>query len=97
VAVAQGNLPDADTSVMDIFARANVGSRAPRLAEDEPLGPLFAGTPPQVAGYLAGQMSTPPETLAPLTAELTHLANAGRPGDSLSLVLRDFRKVTVRP
>jgi hypothetical protein len=82
---------------MDVFARAHVGSRAPRLAKDEPLAPLFAGTPPQVAGYLADRMITPPETLAPLTAELTHLANVGRPGDSLSLVLADLRKVTVRP
>jgi hypothetical protein len=82
---------------MDVFPRPHVGSRAPRLAGDEPLAAIFAGTPPQVAGYLAERMVTPPETLVPLTAELTHLANVGRAGDSLSMVLRDFRKVTVRP
>jgi hypothetical protein len=82
---------------MDVFSREHVGSRAPRLAGDEPLAAIFAGTPPQVAGYLAGQMVARPETLAPLTAELTHLASFGRAGDSLSLVLGDFRKVTVRP
>src|SRR3954471_16631331 len=36
-----------------------------------------------------------PETLAPLTAELTHLASFGRA--TLSLVLGYSRKVTVRP
>jgi hypothetical protein len=82
---------------MDVFPRAHIGSRAPRLARDEPLAAIFAGTPPQVAGYLAERMVTQPETLAPLTAELTHLANVGGAGDSLSLVLDDLRKVTVRP
>jgi hypothetical protein len=82
---------------MDVFPRPHVGSRAPRLACDEPLAAIFAGTPPQVAGYLAQRMVTAPETLVALTAELTHLANVGRAGDSLSMVLRDFRKVTVRP
>jgi hypothetical protein len=82
---------------MDVFSRANLGSRAPRLAGDEPLAAIFAGTPPQVAGYLAEQLLTKPETLAPLTAELTHLASFGRTSDSLSLVLRDSRMVTVRP
>jgi hypothetical protein len=87
----------ADTSEMDVFARTHVGSRPPRLASDEPLAAVFAGTPPQVAGYLAQRMATQPETLGPLTAELTHLSNFGHRGDSLSLVLDAHRKVTVRP
>ena len=87
----------ADTSGMDVFRRAHTGSRAPRLARDEPLAAIFAGTPPQVAGYLAQRMVTRPETLAPLTAELAHLAKVGGPGDSLSLVLGELHMVTVRP
>jgi hypothetical protein len=82
---------------MDVFTRAHIGSSAPRLAGDEPLDPVFAGTPHQVAGYLAERMVARPETLAPLAAELTHLSDVGRAGDSLSLVLRDAHKVTVRP
>jgi hypothetical protein len=82
---------------MDVFSRAHVGSSAPRLAADEPLVAIFAGTPHQVAGYLAERMVAQGETLAPLTAELTHLSEVGRAGDSLSLVLGDARKVTVRP
>jgi hypothetical protein len=82
---------------MDVFARAHVGSRPPRLASDEPLAAIFAGTPPEVAGYLAERMTTQPETLGPLTEELTHLSNVGRAGDSMSLVLGDTLQVTVRP
>lgn len=82
---------------MDVFSRTHVGSRAPKRASDEPLAAIFAGTPPQVAGYLAERMTTQPETLLPLTAELTHLAKVGRAGDSLSLLLGGDRKVTVRP
>jgi hypothetical protein len=82
---------------MNVFARPNVGARVPRLAGDEPLAAIFAGTPPQVARYLAEQMVTRPETLAPLTAELTHLANVGRASDSLCIMLGALRKVTVRP
>jgi hypothetical protein len=82
---------------MDVFCREHVGSRAPRLARDEPLAAVFAGTPPQVAGYLAERMVARPETLAPLTAELTHLAKVGGPGDSLSLLLGGPHMVTVRP
>ena len=82
---------------MDVFPRTHVGSRAPRLASDEPLAAIFAGTPPQVSGYLGQRMTTQPETLGPLTAELTHLSHFGRVGDSLSLVLGNDRKVTVRP
>jgi hypothetical protein len=82
---------------MDVFARAHVGAHAPRLARDEPLAAIFAGTPPQVAGYLAGRLGAQPQTLAALAAELTHLASVGGPGDSLSLMLGDLHKVTVRP
>jgi hypothetical protein len=82
---------------MDVFLRAHVGPRAPRLARDEPLAAIFAGTPQQVASYLAERMVPRPEALASLTAELTHLSNVGRAGDSLSLVLRGARMVTVRP
>jgi len=82
---------------MDVFSRAHVGSRPPRFARDEPLAAIFAGTPDQVAGYLAERMVTQPDTLAPLAAELAHLSNVGRAGDSLTLMLRDARRVTVRP
>ena len=82
---------------MDVFSREHVGSHAPRLAGDEPLTAIFAGTPSQVARYPAEQMVAQPETLAPLTAELTHLASFGRANDSRSLVLRNLGKVTVRP
>jgi hypothetical protein len=82
---------------MDVFVRTHVGSPPPKLAGDEPLAAIFAGTPPQVAGYLAERMTTQPETLGPLTEELTHLANVGRAGDSMSLVLGDTLQVTVRP
>ena len=82
---------------MDVFARAHIGSRAPRLAGDEPLAAIYAGTPEQVARYLVERMIPPPDNLAPLTAELTHLSNVGRAGDSLTLMLGDARMVTVRP
>ena len=75
----------------------SVGSSAPRLAGDEPLAAIFAGTPHEVAGYLVERMVTQPETLAPLTAELTHLSEVGRASDSLCMLLGDARKVTVRP
>jgi len=41
-----------------------------------------------VARYPAEQMVAQPETLAPLTAELRHIASFGPASDSLSLVLR---------
>ena len=82
---------------MDVFSREHIGSHAPRLAGDEPLTAIFAGTPSQVARYLAEQRVAQPETLAPLPAEVRHLASFGRASDSLSLVLRNLCKVTVRP
>jgi hypothetical protein len=81
---------------MNVFRRSDPGDRPPRLATDEPAAAIFAGTPPQVAGYLAGRMVKRPATLDPLTAELTHLARVGRAGDSLCLLLGGD-KVTVRP
>jgi hypothetical protein len=86
-----------DNDQMDVFSRAHVGSTAPRLAGDEPLAAIFAGTPDQVAGYLAERMLTQPETFDALAAELKHLSNVGRASDSLTLTLRDARRVTVRP
>jgi tRNA (Thr-GGU) A37 N-methylase len=82
---------------MEVFARADVGSRAPLWASDETAAAIFAGTPTQVAGYLATRMPTRPDAVALLTAELTHLASAGLVTDSLCLVLDDGRKVTIRP
>jgi hypothetical protein len=67
------------------------------MAADEPLAAIFAGTPQQVANYLAKRMVAQPKTLAPLTAELTHLSAVGRAGDSLTMMLGDARMVTVRP
>jgi hypothetical protein len=46
---------------------------------------------------VASRMAKQPDTLGPLTAELTHLAEAGGAGDSLCMVLDDRRKVTIRP
>ena len=86
----------ADTSEMHVFARPDISSRPPRLACNEPLAAIFAGSPRQVAGYLAARMAKQP-ALGPLTDELTHLAAAGRSSDSLCMVLDERRKVTIRP
>jgi tRNA (Thr-GGU) A37 N-methylase len=82
---------------MEVFARADAGSRPPRLAMDEGRAAIFAGTPGEVAGYLASRMPERPDTVALLTAELTHLAAEGLVTDSLCFVLEDAQKVTVRP
>ncbi len=82
---------------MHIFARATNNARAPTSADDEPAGAIFAGTPSQVAIYLAAHMPKQPDTIALLTAELAHLASRGRPGDSLSFALSQHRHVTIRP
>jgi hypothetical protein len=87
----------ADRSMMDVFARADAGSRPPLRAHDEPVAAIFAGTPSQVANYLAARMPAQPDTAALLTAELTHLAREGLATDSLCLMLNDSRKVTIRP
>jgi hypothetical protein len=82
---------------MDVYARADAGSRPPQLPSDETAAPLFTGAPPQVAGYLASRMRSHPDTVALLTAELSHLAGAGMTTDSLCFVLADDTRVTVWP
>ena len=82
---------------MNVFARPDVGSRPPRRARDEPAAAIFTGTPAQVAGYLASRFPAQPDTVALFTAELSHLATAGLPDDSICFVLGPGRKVTVRP
>jgi hypothetical protein len=82
--------------MMDIFARTDIGSRPPLRARDEPAPAIFAGTPTQVANYLAARMPTHPDTVALLTAELTHLAGEGLASDSLCIPLGNSRKVTIR-
>jgi hypothetical protein len=86
----------ADTGMMHIFARTDIGSRPPRWAHDEPAAAIFAGTPSQVATYLAARMPKHPDTLGLLIAELTHLAGEGLAGDSLCFALSNNRKVTIR-
>jgi hypothetical protein len=86
----------ADTAMMDVFARRDIGSRPPQWARDEPAPAIFAGTPSQVATYLAARMPKHPDTVALLTAELTHLAGEGLAGDSLCFALSTSRKVTIR-
>ena len=82
---------------MDVYARADAGSRPPRRASDERGPAIFAGTPGEVAGYLAARLPPRPDTEALLTAELAHLDAEGLADDSLCFVLRDSSKVTVRP
>jgi hypothetical protein len=82
---------------MNVFARPDVGSRAPRRARDEPAAAIFTGTPVQVAEYLVARFPAQPDTASLIAAELAHLATAGQPDDSLCFVLSHGRKVTVRP
>jgi hypothetical protein len=82
---------------MNVFARPDVGSRAPRRARDEPAAAIFTGTPAQVAEYLTARFPAQPGTAALITAELAHLAGGGRPDDSVCFVLSQGRKVTIRP
>lgn len=82
---------------MNVFARPDAGSRAPRRACDEPAAAIFTGTPAQVAEYLVTRFPAQPDTTALIAAELTHLAATGRPDDSVCFVLGQGRKVTVRP
>jgi len=86
-----------DTAWMDIYARADSGSRPPMLLSGETAAPLFTGGPSQVAGYLASRMRPHPDTIALLTAELSHLAGVGMTTDSLCFVLADETRVTVWP
>jgi hypothetical protein len=82
--------------MMDIFARTDIGSRPPLWGCDEPAPAIFAGTPSQVANYLATRMPTHPDTVALVTAELTHLAGKGLASDSLCIPLSNSCKVTIR-
>jgi hypothetical protein len=82
---------------MDVFLRADLYSQAPPTARQEPDGPVFTGTPVQVAEFLGPRMEQRTHTLALVRAELLHLARAGWPTDSLTFVLRDETSVTVRP
>ena len=82
---------------MDVFIRPDLYSQAPPTARQEPDGPVFTGSPAQVAAFLGPRMEKRTHTLALVTAELTHLARAGWPTDSLTFVLSDDTSVTVRP
>jgi hypothetical protein len=82
---------------MDVFTRPDLYSQAPPTARQEPDGPVFSGSPNQVAAFLGPRMAKRTHTLALVTAELAHLARAGWPTDSLTFVLADDSSVTVRP
>jgi hypothetical protein len=82
---------------MDVFTRPDLYSQAPPTARQEPDGPVFSGSPNQVAAFLGPRMAQRTHTLALVTAELGHLARAGWPTDSLTFVLTDDTTVTVRP
>jgi hypothetical protein len=83
--------------MMEVFARSDPGGRPPRGAHDEPAAAVFAGTPWQVATYLAARMPRQPDRVTRLTAELTHLDREGLATDSLCMLLSNRRKVTIRP
>jgi hypothetical protein len=82
---------------MDVFTRPDLYSQAPPTARQEPDGPVFSGSPNQVAAFLGPRMEKRTHTLALVTAELTHLERDGWPTDSLTFVLADDTSVTVRP
>jgi hypothetical protein len=82
---------------MDVFARPDMYSQPPATARQEPDAPVFSGTPAEVAEYLGPRMEKRTHTLALVRAELSHLARAGLPTDSLTFVLADDTTVTVRP
>jgi hypothetical protein len=88
---------NADNGPMEVFLRPDLYSRAPATARQEPDGPVFCGSPGQVADYLGPRMEQRTHTLALVTAELNHLARDGWPTDSLTFVLADDSSVTVRP
>jgi len=81
---------------MNVFARTDIGSRPPARPGDEPAPAIFAGTPVDVANFLAARMPEQPTAAALLTAELAHMASEGLPSDALCMVLGQ-RKVTIRP
>jgi len=82
---------------MNVFTRPDLHSQAPPTARQEPDGPVFSGSPAQVASFLGQRMAQRTHTLALVTAELSHLAHAGWATDSLTFVLTDDSSVTVRP
>jgi len=82
---------------MDVFTRPDLYSQAPPTARQEPDGPVFSGSPNQVAAFLGPRMEKRTHTLALVTAELLHLERAGWATDSLTFVLADDTSVTVRP
>jgi hypothetical protein len=82
---------------MLVFSRPDLYSQAPPTARHEPHGPVFRGTPAEVAAYLGPRMEQRTHTLALVTAELSHLERAGWESDSLTFVLTDETSVTVRP
>jgi hypothetical protein len=82
---------------MDVYLRPDLYSQAPPSARQEPEAPVFTGSPAQVAAYLGSRMEQRTHTLALVKAELSHLARAGWPTDSLTFVLADETSVTVRP
>ncbi len=84
-------------SLMEVFPRPDLYSQAPPTARQEPTGPVFTGTPDQVAEFLGTRMEQRTHTIALVLGELTHLARAGWATDSLTFVLSDETSVTVRP
>jgi hypothetical protein len=82
---------------MDVFKRPDRYSKAPATRSQEPQGPIYSGTPVQVAQYLGARMDERLHTLSLVAAELVHLARAGWSTDSLTFVLEDDTSVTVRP
>ena len=82
---------------MDVFTRPDLYSQAPPTARQEPDGPVFSGSPNQVAAVQGPRMEKRTHTLALVTAELLHLERAGWATDSLTFVLADDTSVTVRP
>lgn len=82
---------------MDVFLRADLHSKAPATAREEPAAPVFTGSPTEVAAYLGPRMEQRTHTLSLVAAELGHLARAGWPTDHLTFVLVDETSVTVRP
>jgi hypothetical protein len=82
---------------MNVFTRPDLYSQAPPTARQEPLPPVFTGTPAQVADFVGSRMSRRTHTLALVAGELDHLSRAGWATDSLTFVLADDSSVTVRP
>jgi hypothetical protein len=82
---------------MDVFTRPDMHSQAPPTARQEPLPPLFTGSPAEVADFLGPRMEHRTHTQALVAGELKHLAGSAWPTDSLTFVLADDTSVTVRP